>query len=426
MWLFGLVVAVVIYQADASDFCAWDRGVELNQENVLRSYMFIIGEYNRDFTVSSGGQTQTWQGMPYYKMTSEGCTLDELFLYRHLDYQVNPPTPHWVISSSVGTTPISSYAYCGPLSGVNVADLNSPALDACNGNWYIGDPAILEQSQTAAHTRDPYFRVQFGGCPQLTCNELNFCSTGTDVWADGTSSGGVNCLTYSSYSSLGRPNIYRATHSDSVSGFYYLFFNPKTYVWAIDPELTTEKYDVCENYKKSKGFAVVFNAVIEARSPIESSWPVDGDYVSLDLADDSATRRITCVGTMSTSSPTAAHAPVPTPSPTDDLDNICRTFVAGGASQAAPTWQAICGLYVPTVANSGFTSYPTVASTPTVAGSAGTPTVANSGTPGTPTVAGSVPSPGSPTSAPTGSAAATTRANVYLLCVAVALYLVLN
>ena len=262
-----VVLSAVISGILASDFCAWNRAATPVSENNAGTYNWLNGEFTRDTSTTYG---EAYQGMTYYKMTLTSCYVPELWLYRHIDSTSYPAKNTWVISSGLGTKPDFGYAYCNVTT-----DPASPAGD-CDGNWLVG--------ATQAQEPDPYFLVQLGGCPQVECASLTFFSDSGDFWT--TDDEGV--FAYES------PNVYKQANAEySASGFFYLFFSPKTWRWAVNEEIGD--YDDCELYKSNKGFTSVADVNVgdAANSGIGAG---DGDSWYYTMATASGVRFIECQG----------------------------------------------------------------------------------------------------------------------------------
>ena len=294
MYSFYVASILTISSVYSADYCAWNRAAKPINENNLETYNWINGEYNRDETQSSGGQTALWQGMPYYKSTNpDVCPPNTLWMYRYTDIQVYPPENTWVISTTLGTLPIDGYAYCGP-NEVSNTDLSSPIL--CNGKWKVGKPLGLQAT-------DIFFTVMPGGCPQVNCNQIRFCTNNNEEWgSDEELDGGYTCTTYDYYNN--QPNFYRASSTNSLSGYYYLFFNPNVWKWAFSEEITGElDPDECELYKSGKGFTAVANvnggdySDPDVYTPWYQTAPTDGvPFIWNDDVTTLATRTLICLG----------------------------------------------------------------------------------------------------------------------------------
>ena len=274
--LFRVICVFITFTfTSSSDYCAWNRAATPINENNAETLNFINGEFTRDYSYTDT-YGDLWQGMPYYKMELESCYVPTLWLYRHIDYSSYPPTNHWVIAASLGTTPSSGYAYCGPSSGVTT-DLSSPSGD-CDENWMIGIPGENN------HEIDEYFKVMVGGCPQIDCATLTFYSDSDSFWT----TEGEALFVYES------PNIYKLTNSNSQSGFFYLFWNYKMWRWAVNEYI--DEYDNCERYKNNKGFPSV--ADVNVGNATESGVGIgdDGSWAYLTATD--TPQSIKCSGTL--------------------------------------------------------------------------------------------------------------------------------
>ena len=300
-----LVAILGVSYVYGADYCAWNRAAVPVDENVGETYNFINGEFVRSFEVSSGGQSDTWHGMPYYKQTNEaGCFQDVLWLYRYKDSNAWPPTYTWVIAASVGTIPVNGYAYCGPEETPTITDLSSPVL--CNGKWKVGRPANPATGANGLQATDIFFEIRTGGCPQVNCEQIQYCTKANDIW--GTVNGnpyysdqgaGVSCATYD----YDQPNIYKASNTASETGVYYMFFNHRVWKWAASESITgTLNYYNCELYKYGKGFTAVANVNSgdttdpDPYTPWYTSQASSGGFWYWHTNLDTAQRYIRCFG----------------------------------------------------------------------------------------------------------------------------------
>ena len=287
LYLVSIVLSIsFVYSAD---YCAWNRAANPINDNNAETYNFINGEYNRDQTQSSGGQTALWQGMPYYKSTNpDSCYVTTLWMYRYTDIQVYPPVHTWVISPALGVIPQYAYAYCGPDEAPMISDLTSPLL--CDGKWKIDNKT------------DIFFGVMPGGCPQVNCDQIKFCTNNNETWGMGERiDGGYMCGTYD-YNN--QPNLYIADNNNSATGHYHLFFNPRVWRWAVSESITYPlDPDDCELYKKDTEFSAVANVNggdyddPDIYTPWYLSAPsADAPFIWTDDTTSLATRSLICIG----------------------------------------------------------------------------------------------------------------------------------
>mmetsp|Transcript_26542 Transcript_26542/g.23354 ORF Transcript_26542/g.23354 Transcript_26542/m.23354 type:complete len:488 (+) Transcript_26542:48-1511(+) len=343
------ILGISCVYAQQSAWCAWNRAIKPVNEDNADTYNWINGEYFRIETFSSGGQTALWHGMPYYEMTNDGaCYSEKNYLYRYINSQVYPPTFTWVIAASIGTLPINGYAYCGPDETPSITDLSSP--DMCNGKWKVGQPEDATRGQAAAQATDIFFTVTPGGCPQITCNQLRYCSVNNEIWSwpngvkntDGES--GASCETYSYHS----PNTYSVSNTASNTNTFYLFWFRSTWSWAVSESITgTYNKDDCENYKYGKGFTAVSNVIPgDPNDPtVKTPWyqiggeMTDGgtpDYWDWVDSLSTANRVIECIGSITTPSPLATPAPLTTKAPAGV--DLCEDYDSNNGAQIPAEW----------------------------------------------------------------------------------------
>merc|ERR1719384_3057926 len=171
---------------------------------------------------------------------------EDLFLYRYIDWNEGG-LQYWIISLAIGTLPDDGYAYCGPDTGTGkgpygedgIGDITTPDGN-CDGKWRVGIQGSKEI--------DPYFKLMAGGCEQVIPSKLTLFSDPGDFFTpDAAGVGAVKKGVFEYY----QPNIYRQTNALSESGYFYLFWNPSVWTWAVNEYMNDDLYRNCENYKKS-------------------------------------------------------------------------------------------------------------------------------------------------------------------------------
>eukprot|EP00486_Rosalina_sp_Unknown_P009799 CAMPEP_0201596510 /NCGR_PEP_ID=MMETSP0190_2-20130828/193180_1 /ASSEMBLY_ACC=CAM_ASM_000263 /TAXON_ID=37353 /ORGANISM="Rosalina sp." /LENGTH=341 /DNA_ID=CAMNT_0048056909 /DNA_START=97 /DNA_END=1120 /DNA_ORIENTATION=- len=261
----------------------------------------------------------------------------------------------WVISSAVGTLPAQGYAYCGPDQTPSISDLSSPVM--CNGKWKVG--------QASLQATDPFFTITSGGCPQITCNQLKYCSKNNDIWSSTNGNfnddggNGISCALYDYL----EKDTYISSNTASETGQYFFFFNANVWRWAVSESITgTFDKDNCELYKYGKGFTAVSNVVPgdPDNLTLHTPWAEIGgemtDGMTWSWVDSLSTtvRYIQCVGSITTPSPIATSAPLPTLAP-QEVD-LCANFNSNSGAQIPAEWG--CGTPSPVIAQV-FTNQPT-------------------------------------------------------------------
>eukprot|EP01083_Nonionella_stella_P057676 151314_1 len=320
----------------SSDFCAWNHARAPVGSNIGNTHNWINGEFNRDTSYESAGQSELFLGRAYYKMIMPSkCFVPVVYLFCHINAHVHPPINTWVIAGGMGTSPEESYAYCTAAS-----DLQDTPDGSCDGQWIF-----KKDGTTFEDTVDSEFYIQPGGCRQVTCQTLYMKSLGEMDWMqDYDSNSGLwsGTFTYS-----GTPDIYKQTNNDKSQnkidgGTYYLFWNHKTWMWAINAYI--DKYSECDSYKVQT-FQLVSNVI---GGTYDNSMPIDGANLRFDTADaGAATRKIYCEGTIVTPNPTAQAPQIPSLAPAKN--DWCKVDTSPG-SQVAPSVQDYIDTYCNTPA----------------------------------------------------------------------------